>query len=83
MAVAMKGYPLSLEIHPLEEGGYLATSPTLPGFLVQADTIEEVLRLAPGVALALIQAMQEKGVPLPPAWRAVEPPYHAELLVAL
>jgi predicted RNase H-like HicB family nuclease len=34
----------------------------LEGFLVQADTIEEVIALAPGVAKALVEAMQEKGV---------------------
>ena len=77
----MKRYRLPVEIMPLEEGGYLATSPTLPGFLVEAETVEEVLQLAPGVAQALIDAMREKGVPLPPALEAVEPPFRAELMV--
>jgi len=71
----MKGCLLSIEICPLEEGGYLATSPILPGFLVQAETVEEVFRLAPGVAQALIEAMREKGVPLPQALQFVEPPF--------
>ena len=60
-------YVLPLEIQALEEGGYLATSPALPGFLVQAETVEEVLRLVPDVAQSLIEAMREKGVPLPQA----------------
>ena len=46
----MVKYILPIEIQPLEEGGYLARSPALPGFLVQADTVEEVVSLAPGVA---------------------------------
>ena len=79
----MKRYRLPVEIMPLEEGGYLATSPTLPGFLVEAETLEEVLRLAPGVAQALIDAMKEKGVSLPPALEAVEPPFRAELVVLI
>ena len=74
-------YKLPVEIQLLEEGCYLATSPALPGFLVQAETVEEVLRLAPDVAQALIEAMREKGVPLPQALQSVEPPFHAELLV--
>ena len=41
----MTRYKLPIEIHPLEEGGYLARSPVLPGFLVQAETVEEVLHL--------------------------------------
>ena len=77
----MVRYKLPLEIQLLEEGCYLATSPALPGFLVQAETVEEVLYLAPGVARALIEAMREKGVPLPQALQSVEPPFHTELLV--
>jgi predicted RNase H-like HicB family nuclease len=39
---------LPLLIEQVEDGAYLATSPALSGFLVQADTIEEVVALAPG-----------------------------------
>lgn len=77
----MKRYKLPLEIQFLEEGYYLATSPALPGLLVQGKTVEEVLRLAPEIAQALIEAMKEKGVPLPEALQSVEPPFHAELPV--
>ena len=77
----MAKYILPVEIEPLEEGGYLARSAALPGFLVQADTMEEVVSLAPGVAQALIEAMQEKGVPLPQTLQAVEPPFHADLFI--
>jgi len=77
----MAKYVLPLEIQELEEGGYLATSPALPGFLVQAKTVEEVLRLAPDIAQSLIEAMREKGIPLPQALQSVEPPFHAELLI--
>ena len=77
----MARYILPIEIQPLEEGGYLARSPAFPGFLVQADTVEEVVSLAPGIAQTLIEAMQEKGIPLPETLQAVEPPFHADLLV--
>jgi predicted RNase H-like HicB family nuclease len=79
----MKGYLLPIEIQALEEGGYLATSPKLPGFLVQADTVEEILRLAHGVAQTLIEAMRDKDIPLPPSLQSVEPPFRAELLVSV
>jgi predicted RNase H-like HicB family nuclease len=55
-------YRLPLVIEQVEDGTFLATSPALDGFLVQADTVEEVIALAPGVAKALVEAMQEKGV---------------------
>ena len=80
MAIMAK-YILPVEIQPLEEGVYLAKSPALPGFLVQADTIEEVIGLSPGVAQALIESMRENGVPLPQTLQAVEPPFHTNLLV--
>ena len=77
----MAKYILPVEIHLLEEGGYLARSPVLPGFLVQADTIDEVISLSPGVAQALIESMRENGVSLPQTLQAVEPPFHTDLLV--
>ncbi len=73
---------LPLEIRRLEEGVYLATSPVLPGFLVQGDTVEEVLELAPGVARALLEAMREKGVSWPWEPQVLELPYRTEVLVA-
>lgn len=58
----LSSYRLPLVIEQVDDGAFLATSPALEGFLVQADTIEEVIVLAPGVAKALVEAMQEKGV---------------------
>lgn len=77
----MAKYILTIEIESLEEGGYLARSPALPGFLVQADTIEEVISLSPGVAQALIESMREEGVALPRTLEEVEAPFHTDLLV--
>ncbi|MCL6643287.1 MAG: type II toxin-antitoxin system HicB family antitoxin [Candidatus Bipolaricaulota bacterium] len=76
-------YRLPLEIEPLAEGGYVATSPALPGFLVQAETLEEVFALAPGVAQTLLEAMREKGVPLPTKLCQTRKPLRAAVLVTL
>ncbi len=77
----MPKYILPVEVESLEEGGYLARSPALPGFLVQADTVDELLHLSPGIAQALIESMQEKGVPLPQELHSIKPPFRADLLV--
>ncbi|MBK7199445.1 type II toxin-antitoxin system HicB family antitoxin [Candidatus Amarolinea dominans] len=61
----MATYKITLEIEHLPEGPYLGTSPDLPGLIVQAETAEEVIRLAPDIAADLIQVMQEMGQPLP------------------
>ena len=59
------GYVLPLHIEQLEDGRYLGRSPKLPGLNVQGDSIDQVLRLAPKIAGALLAAMRSKGVPLP------------------
>jgi predicted RNase H-like HicB family nuclease len=59
----MAVYTITLEIEHLPEGPHLGTSPDLPGLLVQADTPEEVLRLAPEIAQDLIEVMHEAGQP--------------------
>jgi predicted RNase H-like HicB family nuclease len=60
--IALNGYTLPIHIEPLEEGGYLARSPVLPGFLVEGETIEQVLEWAPCVARALLEVMRKKGI---------------------
>jgi len=52
-------YKITLEIEHLPEGPYLGTSPELPGLVVQADSVQEVLQLAPDVAHDLIAVMVE------------------------
>jgi predicted RNase H-like HicB family nuclease len=59
-------YKITLEIERLPEGPYLGTSPELPGLVVQGDSVEEVLRLAPDVAHDLIAVMVETEQRLPP-----------------
>ena len=58
-------YLLPIRIEPLEEGGYLATSEILPGFLAQGRTIAETLEIAQDVARKLVESYVEHGDPLP------------------
>jgi predicted RNase H-like HicB family nuclease len=57
----MVAYQLTLKIQQLPEGPFLGTSPDLPGLIVQADTAEEVIQLAPAIARDLVEVMQEVG----------------------
>ncbi len=75
-------YRLPLTIEQMEDGTYMATSSVLQGLLVQADTVDDVIALAPGVAKALIGAMREKGIePILTAER-LRFPVNTEVLVA-
>ena len=56
-----------LTLEPLDEGGYLATSPIWSDLLAQGRTVAETLEIAPDVARKLIESYLEHGVPLPEA----------------
>lgn len=74
-------YKITLEIEQLPEGPYLGTSPDLPGLVVQADNVQEVLRLAPDVAHDLIMVMIETNQQLPPGIETVTAPGRVPVLV--
>jgi len=80
--VNVSGYRLPIVIEKVD-GAYQATSSRLDGFLVLADTLDEVLSLAPGVARALIEAMQEKGMPAPLPVEELRLPARLEVLVPM
>ena len=77
----MTTYSVTLEIEHLPEGPYLGTSPDLPGLIVQADTPEEVIRLAPDIARDLIEVMQETGQPLPAKLQPLNTPLRVSVMV--
>ena len=78
--VEIAGYRLPIVVERVN-GSYQATSPALDGFLVLADTLEEVLALAPGVARALLEAMRSKGVTPPLPLEEVQFPTQIDVLV--
>jgi len=71
-----------MRIRRLEDESYLGRASSLPGLNVQADSVEEVLRLAPRVAKALIEAMRAKGVKLPNMLATLKPTTNVHLVVA-
>jgi predicted RNase H-like HicB family nuclease len=74
-------YKITLEIEQLPEGAYLGTSLDLPGLVVQADSVQEVLRLAPAVAHDLIAVMVETNQQLPAGIETVTAPGRVPVLV--
>jgi antitoxin HicB len=61
---------LPVQIEPLEEGGFLATSADLPGLIAQGRTRAETVEIAQDVARRLIESHLEHGDPLPETVRA-------------
>lgn len=58
---------LKLHVESLDEGGYVATSPDLPGLVAQGRTLSETVEIAHDVARKLIESYEEHGDPLPPS----------------
>ena len=74
-------HQITLEIQQLLEGPYLGISPELPSLIVQAETVEEVVSLAPGIAKDLIEVMRETGQPLPEGLEPLEYPFRVTVTV--
>jgi predicted RNase H-like HicB family nuclease len=60
---------LNVDVAALDEGGFLATSPDLPGLVVQGRTRAEAMELAQANARILIEVYFSENLPLPPALR--------------
>lgn len=75
-------YVLELTVRKLDNGRYLGRSKVLPGLNVEGVSIDEVMRLAPRVAKALIAAMKKKGVTLPESLTSAKAPMSVHFLVA-
>jgi predicted RNase H-like HicB family nuclease len=58
---------IRLHLEPLEEGGFVATSPDVPGLVVEGRSIEEVTGIAHSLAHEIAACCREHGDPLPPA----------------
>jgi len=58
---------IRLHVEPLEEGGYLATSPDVPGLVVEGRSITEVVEIAQDVTRKILECCIEHGDPIPPA----------------
>lgn len=57
-----------LRVESLDEGGFVATSPDLPGLVAEGRSVTEAVEIAQGLGRKLIESCIEHGDPLPPAF---------------
>jgi predicted RNase H-like HicB family nuclease len=62
---------IRLHVEPLEEGGFVATSPDVPGLVVEGRSLVEVAELAQDLTRAIIESYHNHGDPLPPTLAAL------------
>jgi antitoxin HicB len=59
-------FKLPLVLEPQPEGGFTVTSPLLPELVTEGDTVEEALSNVRDALVAVVEAYQDLGRPLPP-----------------
>lgn len=62
---------IRLHIEPLEEGGFVATSPDVPGLVAEGRSVTEAAEIAQGLARKIAESCVDHGDPLPPALQAI------------
>ena len=65
---------IRLHIEPLNEGGFVATSPDVPGLVAEGRSITEAVEIAQGLTRKIVESCIEHGDPLPPALRELRKP---------
>ena len=64
---------IRLHIEVLNEGGFLATSPDVPGLVVEGRSVTEAVEIAQGLTRKIVESCLEHGDPLPPALAKFRP----------
>ena len=66
----MNDSAIRLRIEPLDEGGFLATSPDVPGLVAQGRSVIEAAEIAQGLVRKIAESCIANGDPLPDALRS-------------
>jgi len=72
---------IRLHLEPLQEGGYVATSPDVPGLVAEGRSIVETVEIAQGLARKIVESCLDHGDPIPPALANVVSGGAVDLLV--
>jgi antitoxin HicB len=64
-------YKIPLVFEPQPEGGYTVTCPILPELITEGDTIAEALVNVEDALIAILEAYEDLGRPLPPVLERV------------
>lgn len=74
---------IRLDVESLASGGYLATSPDVPGLVAEGRTLAETAEIAQDVARKILESCVEHGDPLPSAFRRRRGPQSLTVPVGL
>ena len=78
----MNEVTIKLHVEPLNEGGYLATSPDVPGLVAEGRSVTEAVEIAQLLARKILESCLEHGDPIPPALsNLIDDPESFDLLI--
>ena len=78
----MNEVTIRLHVEMLDQGGYVATSPDVPGLVAEGRSIVEAAEIAQGLARKIVESCLDHGDPIPPALANLGPaPAAVDLLV--
>ena len=60
-----KTYTYTIELEPVEEGGFVVTVPALPGCFTQGETFDEAIAMAHEAIEGFLEALAKAGEPIP------------------
>jgi antitoxin HicB len=66
-SMSMNEATIRLHLEALDEDGYLATSPDVPGLVAEGRSLTEAVEIAQGLTRKLVESCLEHGDPIPPA----------------
>lgn len=72
---------IRVHIEPLQEGGFVATSPDVPGLVAEGRSITEAVEIAQGLARKIVESCLDHGDPIPPALSSLVGAGPVDLLV--
>lgn len=57
---------IRLHVEPVEDGGFVATSPDIPGLVAEGRSLLEATEIAQGLARKIFESCLDHGDPVPP-----------------
>jgi predicted RNase H-like HicB family nuclease len=79
--ISMNEAAIRLHVEPLIEGGFVGTSPDIPGLVAEGRTMTETVEIAQGLARKILESCLEHGDPIPPALSSMNGNQSVDLLV--
>jgi antitoxin HicB len=72
-------YTFKIHLNKEEEGGYMASVPSLPGCITQGETIEEAIEMAKEAIELYIEELKDRGERIPDDSNTLEYSLNLEL----